>query len=83
MKEIDNRLRAVETAVAQKPDDDRLRTLESKMDTRLTSVERAVSTAQETRRTPVPWYTVAAGIASILGIVATVFLLLNLKLLVG
>lgn len=72
MKEIDSRLRAVETAVAQKPDDERFRKL-----------ERTVDEIVATKPAKVPWWTVAAGIASIAAIVSIVFLIFNLDLVVS
>ena len=72
MKEFDHRLRAVETAVAQKPDDARIRVLEGQ-----------VENLKATRPNRVPWWTIAAGIASIVGIVSGVFVLFNLNLITG
>lgn len=72
MKEFDHRLRAVETAVAQKPDDDRIRAVENKVD---------VLAAKQPLR--VPWYTIVAGIAGIVAIVSGVFLLLNYSIVVN
>lgn len=72
MKEIDTRLRAVETAVAQKPDDERFRKL-----------ERTVDELVATKPARVPWWTVAAGIASIAAIVSIIFLIFNLDLVVA
>lgn len=69
MKEIDTRLRAVETAVAQKPDDERFRKL-----------ERTVDEIVATKPTKVAWWTIAAGIASIAAIVSIVFLIFNLDI---
>lgn len=72
MKEIDTRLRAVETAVAQKPDDERFRVL-----------ERKVENIEATRPVKVPWWTIVAGLASVVAIVAGVLALLNLNLVAG
>ena len=72
MKEIDHRLRAVETAVAQKPDDERFRAL-----------ERTVDELSVTRPVKVQWWTIAAGIASVAGIISVIFLMFNLDLVVA
>lgn len=69
MKEFDHRLRAVETAVAQKPDDARIRVLETKVD---------VIVAKQAPR--VPWYTIVAGIAGIVAIVSGILVLFNYTL---
>lgn len=69
MKEIDTRLRAVETAVAQKPDDERFRKL-----------ERTVDEIVATKPARIPWWTIAAGIASIVGVVSGLFLLFNFEI---
>lgn len=69
MKEIDTRLRAVETAVAQKPDDERFRKL-----------ERTVDEIVATKPVRVPWWTIAAGLASIIGVISALFLLFNFEI---
>jgi len=58
MREIDTRLRLVETAVAQQPDGERVRKLEA-------TVEALVAT----KPVRTPWYTIIAGIAGIGGII--------------
>jgi hypothetical protein len=72
MKEFDHRLRAVETAVAQKPDDARIRVLENKVD---------VLDAKQPVR--VPWWTIASGIAAIAAVVSTIFILFNYNITTG
>lgn len=61
LHKLEERLRSVETAVAQTPDDSRVRDL-----------ERKVETLEATKPVTVPWWTIAAGIASLVAIVSFV-----------
>jgi len=72
MKEIDARLRVVETAVAQQPDEGRIRNLEA-------TVEIIQTTIQATKPAPkTPWYSVIAGIAGVGAIVTAFVFIINL-----
>jgi hypothetical protein len=72
MKEIDARLRLVETAVAQQPDGDRIRKLE-------TTVEALVAT----KPVRAPWWSIVGGIAALGGIITGAIYLINAAVTIG